>query len=1102
MIKKMITIYFLLLLSLSVTTGRQIAAEEGCVLQLHFDEGEGQVVKDSSGKNNNGEIFNAKWVEDGITGGALQFDGIKDYVECEGSQSLKIDKAITITCWVKPAESNPPAGKNYVLKKVHPDTMWGLSWGIYQEHSNDCFLFHFFTKPDGKVNSLRIGPKLGELILGHWCHLAIMYDATGMAKVYYNGELTGKWTKQHVKGDLETSGNPLEIGKYFKGVIDELRIYNRTLSDKEIKMIYHSEAGDSIKVEADQKGKLQEMKEGNLSVLLGNRGEIKEIRIKGETYARDIGLSIIRPSSRYTSNQFDHPYVFRNFGRQDDTTTEPRITRGMIRPEGRGKVFARGRILGSEPAYEYKGRDFQAHLKSFLFEESLEVTPEEVKISYKVIPDVSLEGLAVSLEGFLPVEDITTYVVHTSKFTRKGTFSELANNPDNLVYNGTNFYWIGWLLKDGKGIKIRPESGIWKIMLGKDKFNCFVPRIMLKARDPMKFDISIEPLTTSEVDRLIAKKENPLVSKGQLAINFISENNKRIGQYEKFEVTLDISATYSDIFDPDDIEIKGYFTSPSGITTEILGFPYQDYERDSSDICYLIPKGTLCWKIRFAPMEKGTYKYHVTVKDRSGKVKSKNKAFVCIPSENPGFVKVSKEDYRYFEFDSGEFYYPLGFQLNWKGPVCLQLNYNHYFSKMAEAGINFTRSWDPAPALPKVSTLLSRTQRLGRQSLPDNWDVDELIETAEERGIYILRSLLNFWWFRNKEQTPGLWLAENPYSVAQGGICSEPDDWFTMKEARELYKRELRYIVARWGYSTNIFAWELWNEIDSSWGLQPYMKNVYLWHKEIGSYLKSIDPYKHPVTTSFGDPPNRIPDPVGHALKTSEGYPKKIWDLPEMDFLTYHMYASVTAPYPSVKGVLSTYKLFKMFNKPGIIGEFGLHWFNEGYQELYDLFGTADHYILWSSCMTPMAGTAARCSGFEVIDYNDFYFLYPPLVNFMKGEDRRGKNLRTADITINYPKLGVCGIQNEREAQFWIYSQDPGIAGERPDKGMPPFPFCKDVIVTISGLINGEYKVEFWDTWESTITGTEKIRTGKDGTLVIKISELDVDTAAKVKPLK
>ncbi len=55
--------------------------EEGLVLWLRFEEGKGDIARDSSGYNNDGKIYGASWVK-GKVGGGLQFDGVDDYVDC------------------------------------------------------------------------------------------------------------------------------------------------------------------------------------------------------------------------------------------------------------------------------------------------------------------------------------------------------------------------------------------------------------------------------------------------------------------------------------------------------------------------------------------------------------------------------------------------------------------------------------------------------------------------------------------------------------------------------------------------------------------------------------------------------------------------------------------------------------------------------------------------------------------------------------------------------------------------------------------------------------------------------------------------------------
>jgi len=59
--------------------------------------------------------------------------------------------------------------------------------------------------------------------------------------------------------------------------------------------------------------------------------------------------------------------------------------------------------------------------------------------------------------------------------------------------------------------------------------------------------------------------------------------------------------------------------------------------------------------------------------------------------------------------------------------------------------------------------------------------------------------------------------ATNPYnSAVSGGILSAPQDLWTNSQAYSLFQRRFRYIVARWGYSTSLMSWELWNEVDLS----------------------------------------------------------------------------------------------------------------------------------------------------------------------------------------------------------------------------------------------------------------------------------------------
>lgn len=82
---------------------------EGLVAHWSFDDGEGEIAKDSSGNGNHGKVHGAKWVE-GKTGRALQLDGVNDYVEIPDSRSLHPQNAITVEAWIYPM---PPHQQGY-----------------------------------------------------------------------------------------------------------------------------------------------------------------------------------------------------------------------------------------------------------------------------------------------------------------------------------------------------------------------------------------------------------------------------------------------------------------------------------------------------------------------------------------------------------------------------------------------------------------------------------------------------------------------------------------------------------------------------------------------------------------------------------------------------------------------------------------------------------------------------------------------------------------------------------------------------------------------------------------------------------------------------
>ena len=82
-------------------TQKSFTPRETTIGIWHFDEGSGNIARDSSGNDNNGTVYGASWTT-GVNATALSYDGEDDYVEVPHSDSLNVTDEITIEAWMKP----------------------------------------------------------------------------------------------------------------------------------------------------------------------------------------------------------------------------------------------------------------------------------------------------------------------------------------------------------------------------------------------------------------------------------------------------------------------------------------------------------------------------------------------------------------------------------------------------------------------------------------------------------------------------------------------------------------------------------------------------------------------------------------------------------------------------------------------------------------------------------------------------------------------------------------------------------------------------------------------------------------------------------------
>lgn len=194
-----------------------------------FDEGEGEIAKDFSGRGHTGKVINATWSDDAVKGKALRFNGRDSRVVIETHPDLQLSGAGTISAWIK-LDKDINRKNAYEIVNCSPDRGPGFRFFVQYGH------VYFRT---GKGYGKPVWG-IGEFLppLGEWHHICVSFDGKKYS-IYIDGEL---------KKELEESrpvtvnyGAPLTIGAYmgsatrcFKGSIDEVKIWNYALTSEEI----------------------------------------------------------------------------------------------------------------------------------------------------------------------------------------------------------------------------------------------------------------------------------------------------------------------------------------------------------------------------------------------------------------------------------------------------------------------------------------------------------------------------------------------------------------------------------------------------------------------------------------------------------------------------------------------------------------------------------------------------------------------------------------------------------------------------------------------------------------------------------------------------
>ena len=364
----------------------------------------------------------------------------------------------------------------------------------------------------------------------------------------------------------------------------------------------------------------------------------------------------------------------------------------------------------------------------------------------------------------------------------------------------------------------------------------------------------------------------------------------------------------------------------------------------------LDPAGPAEWRVRFTPGEPGTHQARFVYRGPEGEQTAVVRVQVS-QGEFDGFARVSPRDPRYLEFGSGKPCFLVGMNL-----LGRELgHYHHYLDRLAQARCNFIRIW-----------LSPRT--LGYELKPGQYaqdrcaQFDALLAMCRERGIYVMACLTDF-----REvcsfHAHGYW-QRAAYSAQAGGPCAKAEDFFTDPRAQRQYQRKLRYSVARWSAHPNLLCWEFFNEVNITDGWRKVPDQVRAWHRTMGAFLRRIEPYGRPITSSFAG----IEDDA-------------LWEQPTMDIAQRHFYLRPGLNF--VETAASAHAALARHGKPALIGEFGRA--RNRFAEV-DRAGVSLHNGLWASVMSAGCGTAMTW-WWRWVDEYGLWRHYKHLGRFIDGID-------------------------------------------------------------------------------------------------------------------
>lgn len=357
-------------------------------------------------------------------------------------------------------------------------------------------------------------------------------------------------------------------------------------------------------------------------------------------------------------------------------------------------------------------------------------------------------------------------------------------------------------------------------------------------------------MTVTNNQGIASKKEATIiVFQANQQINKLNWLTNNFLTNQKIEGNFVLLNDYKNVYDPDEVSVDAEISLPDGkkMTVPCYYFIKGFFENSQ----WKVDSTTQYWAVRFSSPQAGTHKVALKLSDKNGIFSTSAYTLEIKQATQKGIIGIDPDNKQYYRHQTGEPFYPLGINVGWNSTV----NYTTIINNLSDANANLVRYWQvPFNRQALEWKKDGYTGGIGVYSQQAAAMQDSMINLASAKDIRLQLVIFQHGMF--SENVNSNW-SDNPYNVALGGPLNRAEEFFYNESVKKSTKKLLRYIVARWGYSAHVYAWELFNEVQFT-GIHnsqtgTWKSAVLTWHDEMGKYIKSIDAFKHIVTTSADD---------------------------------------------------------------------------------------------------------------------------------------------------------------------------------------------------------------------------------------------------------